>query len=563
MYKNGDIIGGMYTILRKVGNGAMSDVYLASNEKANQQWAVKVVRKDGPVDSEIKKQRLAVEIEIMKGLRHKHLPRIIDVQEAADSYIIIMDFVEGISLDKAMEAAGGALPQEDVIQWAIQLCDTLHYLHTKEPPIIYRDMKPHNIMRRPDNTIALIDFGTAREYKDGNAADTIALGTKGYAAPEQFMDPNGKVQQTDARTDIYALGVTLHQLLTGKNPTLPPYEFRPIREYDPTLHEGLESIIQKCIQPDPAKRYQSAAELQFALMNMDKITRPYWIKQRNHMIAFLVPLTLSVVLGITSMMSLGMSNKKLSENYEHQLARAQSIEEIYDAIMTAPTRLEAYATLNEFVISDDVVTTQEADVLNQLLVGLNGEDGKGYNQSVYVLDELREVDPEGYRQVCFDFGWSLISRYEGDDESRYKNAAKWLEPVRTEDSENGRNAEMFCQIAEITTKIKRLGNSKVTETGSLAQERNALWELVQTLKEASANYQEARRLECSVEIAKLIERSTVDFLNVVPAETLIGLLEQMQTEAEPSRSNPDYTNLVARLDAAASAAIQKLMSLQG
>ena len=231
--------------------------------------------------------------------------------------------------------------------------------------------------------------------------------------------------------------------------------------------------------------------------------------------------------------------------------------------MTAPTRLEAYAALNEFVISDDVVTTQEADVLNQLLVGLNGEDGKGYNQSVYVLDELREVDPEGYRQVCFDFGWSLISRYEGDDESRYKNAAKWLEPVRTEDSENGRNAEMFCQIAEITTKIKRLGNSKVTETGSLAQERNALWELVQTLKEASTNYQEARRLECSVEIAKLIERSTVDFLNVVPAETLIGLLEQMQTEAEPSRSNPDYTNLVARLDAAASAAIQKLMSLQG
>ena len=300
MYKNGDIIGGMYTILRKVGSGAMSDVYLASNEKANQQWAVKVVRKDGPVDSEIKKQRLAVEIEIMKDLRHEHLPRIIDVQEEVDSYIIIMDFVEGISLDKAMETEGGALPQEDVLQWAIQLCETLHYLHTKDPPIIYRDMKPHNIMRRPDNTIALIDFGTAREYKDGNAADTIALGTKGYAAPEQFMDPNGKVQQTDARTDIYALGVTLHQLLTGKNPTLPPYEFRPIREYDPTLHEGLETIIQRCIQPDPDKRYQSAAELQVDLMDLDRITEPYRIQQRNHLIAFLVPLTLSVILAITS-----------------------------------------------------------------------------------------------------------------------------------------------------------------------------------------------------------------------------------------------------------------------
>lgn len=563
MYKNGDIIGGMYTILRKVGSGAMSDVYLASNEKANQQWAVKVVRKDGPVDSEIKKQRLAVEIEIMKDLRHEHLPRIIDVQEEVDSYIIIMDFVEGISLDKAMETEGGALPQEDVLQWAIQLCETLHYLHTKDPPIIYRDMKPHNIMRRPDNTIALIDFGTAREYKDGNAADTIALGTKGYAAPEQFMDPNGKVQQTDARTDIYALGVTLHQLLTGKNPTLPPYEFRPIREYDPTLHEGLETIIQRCIQPDPDKRYQSAAELQVDLMDLDRITEPYRIQQRNHLIAFLVPLTLSVILAITSFLSLGMSNKKLSEDYEHQLARAQSIEEIYNAIMTDATRLEAYEALNEFVIADDVVTTQEADVLNQLLVGLNGEDGQGYNQSVYVLDELRQTNPEGYLQVCFDFGWSLISRYEGDDESRYKNAAKWLEPVRSEDSENGRNAEMFCRISEITTKIKRLGNSKVTETGSLTQERSALWNLVRTLKDTSANYQEARRLECSVEIAKLIERNTVDFLNVVPAETLIELLEQLQTEAESSRSNPDYANLVEKLDAAATAAIQKLMSLQG
>ena len=563
MYKNGDIIGGMYTILRKVGSGAMSDVYLASNEKANQQWAVKVVRKDGPVDSEIKKQRLAVEIEIMKDLRHEHLPRIIDVQEEVDSYIIIMDFVEGISLDKAMETEGGALPQEDVLQWAIQLCETLHYLHTKDPPIIYRDMKPHNIMRRPDNTIALIDFGTAREYKDGNAADTIALGTKGYAAPEQFMDPNGKVQQTDARTDIYALGVTLHQLLTGKNPTLPPYEFRPIREYDPTLHEGLETIIQRCIQPDPDKRYQSAAELQVDLMDLDRITEPYRIQQRNHLIAFLVPLTLSVILAITSFLSLGMSNKKLSEDYEHQLARAQSIEEIYNAIMTDATRQEAYEALNEFVIADDIVTTQEADVLNQLLVGLNGEDGQGYNQSVYVLDELRQTNPEGYLQVCFDFGWSLISRYEGDDESRYKNAAKWLEPVRSEDSENGRNAEMFCRISEITTKIKRLGNSKVTETGSLTQERSSLWNLVRTLKDTSANYQEARRLECSVEIAKLIERNTVDFLNVVPAETLIELLEQLQTEAESSRSNPDYANLVEKLDAAATAAIQKLMSLQG
>lgn len=563
MFKNGDIIGGMYTILRKVGSGAMSDVYLASNEKANQQWAVKVVRKDGPVDSEITKQRLAMEIEIMKGLRHEHLPRIIDVKEEDDSYIIIMDFVEGISLDKAMEEAGGALPQEDVIQWAIQLCDTLHYLHTKEPPIIYRDMKPHNIMRRPDNTIALIDFGTAKEYKGGNAADTIPLGTLGYAAPEQFRDSSGRLQRTDAKTDIYGLGVTLHHLLTGNNPTLPPYEFRPIREYDPTLHEGLEKIIQRCIQPNPAKRYQSVAELKFDLLDLDKNTEQYGIEQKKHMIAFLIPAVLSLVLAVISMISLNMANNKLNEDYEHQLMRAQTVEEFYDAILTDPTRLDAYEMLNEFVVSDDVVTMKEGEVLNQLLVGLNGEGSDGYSKSVYVLDELREVDPAGYRQVCFDFGWSLISRYEGDDESRYKNAAKWLEPVRTENSENGRNAEMFCRIAEITTKIKRLGNSKVTETGNLAEERKALWDLVQTLKTESVNFPEARRLECSVEIAKLVERYTSDFLSVVSADELIVMLQQLQNEAEASRNNPDYQNLVIKLETAASGAVQKLMSQQG
>lgn len=560
MYKNGDIIAGMYTILRKVGSGAMSDVYLASNEKANQQWAVKVVRKDGPVDSTIKKQRLAVEIEIMKGLRHKHLPRIIDVQEAEDSYIIIMDFVEGISLDKAMAEAGGPLPERDVIQWAIQLCDTLQYLHTKEPPIIYRDMKPHNIMRRPDNTIALIDFGTAREYKDGNASDTIALGTKGYAAPEQFMDSNSKVQQTDARTDIYGLGVTLHHLLTGKNPTLPPYELRPIREYNPSLSEGLEAIIQKCIQPDPAKRQQSAAELKYELMDLDKNTEVYRKKMIGKLVTFLVPAALSVVMAITSMVMLGMSNRKLNENYEHQLVQAQSVEEIYRVILTDPTRSEAYELLNEFVVSDDIVTAKEGELLNQLLVGLNDQNDNGYNRNVYVLEELETADPEMYRKICFDFGWSLISRYEGDDDSRYKIAAKWLEPVRNEDSNNGRNAEMFCQISEIIMKIKRLSNSKVTETDSLAKERMALWELVQNLRNESEQFEEVRRLECWVEITKLAERYTADFLRVVEGRELIQMLQDLKTAAEPSRSNVDYADLVAKLDQFASAAIMKIES---
>lgn len=180
--------------------------------------------------------------------------------DTEDSFIIIMDYVQGNSLNKALEEYG-AQPQEYVIEWAKQLCDVLGYLHSRQPPIIYRDMKPANIMLKPDGNVTLIDFGTAREFKEKNLADTTCLGTVGYAAPEQF----GGMGQTDARTDIYCLGATLYHLVTGCNPSEPPYEMKPIREINPSLSGGLERIILKCTQRNPEDRYQSAAELMYAL----------------------------------------------------------------------------------------------------------------------------------------------------------------------------------------------------------------------------------------------------------------------------------------------------------
>ena len=129
-------------------------------------------------------------------------------------------------------------------------------------------MKPANIMLKPDGNVTLIDFGTAREFKEKNLADTTCLGTVGYAAPEQF----GGMGQTDARTDIYCLGATLYHLVTGCNPSEPPYEMEPIRQKNPALSSGLERIILKCTQKDPNNRYQSAAELCMLLSIMKKLT---------------------------------------------------------------------------------------------------------------------------------------------------------------------------------------------------------------------------------------------------------------------------------------------------
>lgn len=265
----GTLVDGKYKILREIGRGGMSIVYLAMDTRLHRQWAVKVVRKEGIRNFEVVKQSLLAEIDMLKSFNHPNLPKIVDVIDAKESFVMIMDYIEGSSLSNLIK--DGAQPEEKVIHWGKQLCDVLHYLHTHNPPIIYRDLKPANIMLKPDGQITLIDFGTARQYKEQNLADTTCLGTVGYAAPEQF----GGMGQTDPRTDIYTLGVTLYHLVTGQNPTEPPYELYPIRSINPQLSWGLEYIIGKCIRRNPEERYQSAAELRRDLDEINKIDTKY------------------------------------------------------------------------------------------------------------------------------------------------------------------------------------------------------------------------------------------------------------------------------------------------
>ena len=173
MLEIGSLVDGKYKILNEVGRGGMSVVYLAMNEKANKQWAIKEVRKDGIRDFEVVKQGLIVETDMLKKLRHPSLPSIIDVIEDEDTFLIVMDYIEGNPLSSALEEFG-AQPQELVISWAKQLCDVLGYLHSQNPPIIYRDMKPANVMLKPDGNVTLIDFGTAREFKEKNGISRLS-----------------------------------------------------------------------------------------------------------------------------------------------------------------------------------------------------------------------------------------------------------------------------------------------------------------------------------------------------------------------------------------------------
>ena len=256
MLQPGTILDNRYRILSVLGRGGTSCVYLAENIRIKKTWAIKEVYKHGMDQSITVQNGLIAESAILTKIRHACLPDIIDVIDAARSYYIVMEYIEGRPLNKVLEQ-NGAQPENTVLKWAKQLCDVLIYLHTQQPAIIYRDMKPANIMLKPDGHITLVDFGTAREFKSARARDTVHLGTRGYAAPEQYSGAG----QSDARTDIYCLGVTIYHLVTGQDPCLPPYGLRPIRQINPALSTKMERIIQKCTQLNPDDRYQSAAEL--------------------------------------------------------------------------------------------------------------------------------------------------------------------------------------------------------------------------------------------------------------------------------------------------------------
>lgn len=473
MLKIGSIIDGKYKILNKVGQGGMSVVYLAMNEKANKQWAIKEVRKDGVKDFELIKQGLIVETDMLKKLSHPSLPSIVDVIEDDNTFLIVMDYIQGNPLSKTLEEYG-AQSQENVVEWAKQLCDVLGYLHSRKPPIIYRDMKPANVMLKPDGSITLIDFGTAREYKSKNIADTTCLGTIGYAAPEQF----GGMGQTDARTDIYCLGATLYHLVTGMNPCEPPYEIKPIRQINPALSNGLEKIIMKCTQRDPDARYQSCAELMYDLEHFDEMDNTYRRKMKFRLGIFITSVILTIGFGCVAIWGNASAENIKSKNYSYILSNAKSLDDYYNAILTDPSKTDAYIELVNY-LRTDTLTKEEADGLNQLQAGLDRKNSNGYSETVNVLEELKEKNYDGYIDVCYEFGNAfLFSSDTTNDRERYVNTSKWFSEAKNKYE----MASIFCDIASCLQLIDQNHQSTMVQKGKELQEYKNLWDKLTKLE---------------------------------------------------------------------------------
>jgi WD40 repeat protein len=281
-----------YHILGQAGRGGFGAVYkVADTQFGDRLLAIKEMSQNNLSQRELLDATQAFKREafLLAGLFHPNLPRIYEQFSEAGRWYLVMDYIEGETLEAQLDRAGGKLPLEQILDVGAQLCSVLDYLHRRQPPIIFRDLKPANVMLAADGHVYLIDFGIARHFKPGQSKDTAALGSTGYAAPEQY----GKVQTTP-RTDIYALGATLHQLLSGNDPADAPFHFAPLQLQPLPALADLAALIAQMLEVDIARRPASVAEVR---QKLQAIGVAYALAQTHPLPPSLPPAYLAVGAG--------------------------------------------------------------------------------------------------------------------------------------------------------------------------------------------------------------------------------------------------------------------------
>lgn len=499
-----------YQILSTLGKGGMGCVYLARHLRLGTLWALKEIYKSagGQID-------LLAEANMLKRLSHPALPRIIDIYEDADCIYIVEDYIEGVSLDKRLQEEG-KFPESQIRLWAEELCGVLRYLHEQQPnPIIYRDMKPSNVMVTPDNKVKLIDFGIAREFKQEGASDTTSLGTMGYAAPEQYG-----TAQSDARTDIYSLGVTLYHAVTGKSPKDPPYELLPIRQWDAGLSEGLEYIIQKCTRGNPAERYQSIAELQNDFKNIERFSAAS--RRRRTMDGVKIAACVLMIAG-------GIAGAVTG----------------YGRIQTEA--VEAYAAQYE-----QGLALAEAGNLDEAYTVLTGADASMPGQIDGHVAYATALINAGEMEQCVAFAADALSRYPALGENAQFN---YCYGVALEDQGDTAAALARFQAADAVQPgqplYMRYLARAYAEAGDVEQ-ANALFEEIKaTADDDSSAFVYAGILEAqgqleqaAAEYQRCIDSGTDDSIRLAAYRELSGLYQE-QREAEPALVDREINTLLA------------------
>ena len=262
-----------YLIQEVVGLGGMGSVYRARDmhfPSVNKLVAVKEMINSAPdpLVRETIVQNFEREANLLATLHHSSIPKIYDYFSLESRSYLVLEFVHGKDMEAVINDTNGFLPEDQILTWAIDLCDVLDYLHQHKPdPIIFRDMKPSNVMINSSGEIILVDFGIAKAFQSGIKGTMI--GTEGYSPPEQYR---GEATQA---ADIYSLGATLHHALTRRDPRLePPFSFaeRPVRRINPAISAEMEVIVNRALEYDPSDRFKSTAEMRDALASVARKT---------------------------------------------------------------------------------------------------------------------------------------------------------------------------------------------------------------------------------------------------------------------------------------------------
>lgn len=247
-----------YVFYEELGSGGSGKVYRAFDKHLKCDRAIKKFCGG--------EKQWEKELNMLKELRHPLLPVITDIMEEGDDKYLVMEFIRGKNLRDYVRENGN-IRQEQAVKWAMELADLLIYLHERSSPVIYGDMKPANIMVEPDGNLKLVDFGTAwLRYQEGGRK--FCTGTYGYAAPEQFSSDGGR--GADESSDVYGLGATLYYMLTGDDPSRPPFLIHPIRFFDRKLSVELEKIVEKAASEKKEKRYQTMRQFKSAMEQYKK-----------------------------------------------------------------------------------------------------------------------------------------------------------------------------------------------------------------------------------------------------------------------------------------------------
>ena len=431
MLNRGDILGNVYQIVGEIGAGGTGVVYKAYHLRLRRYVVVKKIK-----DEVAARINARAEADILKRLKHTYLPQVYDFLEIDGGIYTVIDFIEGQSLDYYIKK-GYRIEQKQIILWARQLCEALVYLHGLMPPIIHSDIKPQNIMITPQGNVCLIDFNISL---DGQGSSQISGMSAGYAPPEQYLNisplPEGNGTGStyrfrmnsplDARSDIYSLGATLYHLLSGRKPEKSTGPVTPIRTLGLPYSQALLEVIEKMMQPDPNRRYQTASELLGVFCNLRRLDKRYTghrTAQHVTTIVFSVLLTGSLLLSFFGYRQMGLEKE---EKYDLLVAQGQvqgdngSYEEaiaLYDqAINLFSTNIPAYyQKLLAYVEQGEY----EACVQYGRMILTNPG-----------LEEAMEKDPEAASGIYFMIGNAWF------EQEKYLNAVEYYKEAVARHTEN-------------------------------------------------------------------------------------------------------------------------------